>query len=175
MSMKKALAELESGGLKWVTPSMWKAEHELRTASGDVIARIHRPKWWNNVLYEVDAPGNRWIFERKGLWNRRIEIRSIGTGGTPATFYYQGISGGRLEYADGRVFLWKKGNFWATRWVWTTENGEPVVGFQTGGSLRINADISIAPDQDNDKAPSLLLFLGWYLINLTMQDTAAAS
>ncbi|MDZ4762980.1 MAG: hypothetical protein SGI73_00415 [Chloroflexota bacterium] len=47
MSMKKTLAELEAGGLKWVTPSMWKSEQELRTASGEVIARIHRPKTWN--------------------------------------------------------------------------------------------------------------------------------
>ncbi|MDZ4765828.1 MAG: hypothetical protein SGI73_14880 [Chloroflexota bacterium] len=118
-------------------------------------------------MFEVDAPGNRWTFERKGIFRQRIEIRSVGTGGEPAIFHYQS-AGGRLEYADGRVFFWKQGDFWAT------PNGDPIVGFQTGGALQMNAEISIDPDQDSEKAPSLLIFLGWYLINMSNQDDTVA-
>lgn len=172
--MKKTLAELESQGIRWTKPSFWRNHYELRGDDGEVLATIHQPKWWRDLV-EVEGVGNRWIFERKGFWNRRVEIRSAVTGEEPAVFRYNWTGMGRLEYPDGRVFHWKYGNFWGTKWVWTNDAGEPLVGFHTKNSFKLSADISLDPALESAKAPTLLLFLGWYLVVKHYEDTAAVA
>jgi hypothetical protein len=170
--MKKELVELEDQGLKWVQTSGWKQNYELQDEHGAVIATMHRPSMWSSRV-EVTAPGNHWAFERKGWFRQRVIIRSVGTGEEPAQHIYRSTSG-RLEYRDGRVFLWKQGNFWGTKWMWTTEDGEPLIGFQTKGFLKIGSEINLNSDLASDKVPSLLIFLGWYLYTLYHEDSTAA-
>lgn len=169
--MKKQLVELEDQGLKWVQTSGWKQSYELRDANDNVIATLRRPSMWSSRA-EVDAPGNRWIFERKGWFRQRVIIRSVGTGEEPASYIYHSTKG-RLQYPDGHVFLWKQGNFWGTKWMWTTEDGEPLIGFQTKGFLKMGSEIELNSDLASEKAPSLLIFLGWYLYTLYSEDSAA--
>lgn len=171
--MKKTLAELENQDVRWEKPSFWKQDFELRAHSGEVIATIRRPRWWSS-LAEVEGVGCRWTFERKGFWQRRVEIHSVGTGDRAAVFYYNWSGAGRLEYPDGRVFHWKQGNFWGTKWVWTDETGQPLVGFHTRGGLKLNADISLDAALEDAKAPTLLIFLGWYLIVKHYEDSSSS-
>ncbi|HEX2906376.1 MAG TPA: hypothetical protein VHO69_05905 [Phototrophicaceae bacterium] len=171
--MKKTLAELENQAIRWQKPGFWKNEFVLQGDDGEVLARIHQPKWWSS-LAEVEGVGNHWTFERKGFWRQRVEIRSAGTGDEPAVFRYNWQGTGRLEYPDGRVFHWTQGNFWGTKWAWTDADGNPLVGFQTKGSLKLSADISLDSAVESAKAPTLLIFLGWYLIVKHYEDTAAA-
>lgn len=171
--MKKTLAELENQGIRWTKPSFWRNDFELCDEHGAVIASIHQPSWWRDLV-EVEASGNRWIFNRKGFWNRRVEIRSAITGDEPAVFRYNWSGTGQLEYPDGRVFHWKQGNFWGTKWVWTNPDGEPLVGFHTKNSFKLSADISLDPELENAKAPTLLIFLGWYLVVKHHEDSSAA-
>jgi hypothetical protein len=167
----KTTAELEARGLKWVSTSGLRKNGELRADDGEVLATIRQPHIWSSLV-EVEAVGNRWRFERKGFFRKRIEITSVGTGEAPAVYVYKGNKG-RLEYADGRVFLWRPGDFWGSKWVWTTEDGVPLIGFKTGGVLRLSSQMSLHPDFEDDKAPSLLIFLGWYLIMLYREDTTS--
>lgn len=169
----KTTAELETRALKWVSTGRLRNNGELQADDGEVLATISQPSIWRSMV-EVEAVGNRWRFERKGFFRRRIEITSIGTGEAPAVYTYKG-SKGRLEYADGRVFIWQPGNFWKSKWVWTTEDGVPLIGFQTGGFFRLSSQMSLHPDFEEGKAPSLLIFLGWYLIKLYHSDSAAAA
>lgn len=171
--MKKQLVELEHQGLQWVQTNRWKQNYELQDTDGDVIATIHRPSMWNTRAV-VTAPGNHWTFERKGWWRQRVVIRSVGTGEEPAQYIYHS-SKGRLEYPDGRVFLWRQGNFWGSKWMWTTEDGEPLIGFQTKGFLRLGSEIELNSELASEKAPSLLIFLGWYLYTLYYEDSTAAA
>lgn len=168
----KTIRELEDQNLHWVQPSMWRSVFELRTEDGSVLATITRTSWFKSTV-EVDAVGNRWVFDVKGLLRRSIIIRSVGTGEEPAHFVYKGINGGELTFADGRLFLWKPSNFWGSKWVWTTAEGDPIMGFKTGGALKLNSEISLDPETEADKAPPLLVFLGWYLYLLYVESSAA--
>lgn len=177
MTLKKTLAQLDEAGLTWVTPSMWKTGSELRTDDGEIIARVNKRQrhWWSSPIFEVDASGSRWSFERKGTWSSRVEIRSLATNEEIATFHYNGFrTGGRLQYRDGRTFLWKQSGFWGVKWVWLGSDKESLLGFETSGMFKLNAAITLDPDQVEGKAPSLLLFLGWFLINMYHQDSSGA-
>lgn len=171
---KKTLAELENQNIRWTKKHYLKNDFVLEGDDGEVIATIRQPSWWRS-LAEVEAVGNRWTFERKGFWQRRVEIRSVGTGDEPAVFRYNWTGTGQLEYPDGRVFLWKQGNFWGTKWVWTNADGQPLVGFHSRGGFKLSADISLDPEMNSDKAPSLLIFLGWYLVVKHHEDAAAGA
>ncbi|GAB4519422.1 MAG: hypothetical protein OHK0046_28260 [Anaerolineae bacterium] len=167
----KAFDELIQQDLKWVSKGSFKKNHELRTSDDEVVATMIQPSAWSNRV-EVEAPGNRWSFERKGFWQQYILIQSVGTGSEPARFTYR--KGGALEFPDGRVFHWKN-NFWGNKWAWTTADDEPVIGFKTGGLLTLNGEVRVDEDSSDLKALPLLMFLGWYLINLYYQDAAATT
>jgi hypothetical protein len=169
--MKKLFNELELQSAHWVKVNNWKQNYELRTVDGEVIATMTRPSVWRSRA-EVEAAGNRWTFERKGLFRQQIEIQSVGTGESPAIFHYR-MDRGRLEYHDGRVFLWQKSNMLGNRFAWSTVDGEPIVGYQVSGLLKIKGAMSLDPARTDLEVPSLLLFLGWYLITLHQDDTAA--
>jgi hypothetical protein len=166
--------ELSLQELRWVQPGMGREYYELRDPDNEVIATLNRVNWWRSY-YEVNAPGNRWSFERKGIFRQHVVIRSIVTGDEPAHFEFRGMSGGgRLTFHDGRVFHWRQSNFLGTKWVWTDDDGTPVLGFQDSGLLRYNGEMSIAPLAEDMPSLALLVFLGWYLRSLQRQDAAAA-
>ncbi len=168
----KAWKDLELDGLRWVDVGGYR--YELRGPDDDVIATMKRPSWWRSVI-EVDAPGNRWRFERRGWWRQHITIQTAVTGDEPARFEYRGMSGGRLVFGDGRVYEWRQNNFWGTKWAWVTADGAPLLGFQSGGILRLNAEVSGAPAASDLPSLALLVFLGWYLLTLYHEDEGVSA
>lgn len=168
--MKSKYDTLEIQNVHWVRVNNWKQNYELRTVIGDVVATMTRPSVWRSQA-EVEAAGNRWTFERRGFLRQQIHIFSVGTGESPGIFHYR-MNRGRLEYHDGRVFHWRS-NMWGNNFAWTNEQDEPLVGFQVSGLLRVQGAVSLDPARDRTEVPSLLLFLGWYLITLHQDDTAA--
>ncbi len=170
----KFIEELENQELEWVQPSAWKNRYELHNTDGEIVASIQRHGWMQHNA-EVDALGNRWLFERRGIFRYHINIRSAVTGDEPARFDYNWSGdGGVLTFTDGRRFRWQRGNWLATKWTWVNELDEPVMGFQTGGLFRLNGEIDIDPDVTmKSRVLPLLLFLGWFLIALHRDDSAA--
>lgn len=165
----KTWAELSSNGLKWEQKGgrslLWDADHT-------VIAEMRRPRWFSSQT-EVDAQGNRWSFERKGWRKPYIEIRSLGTGEEPARFTYKGQNG-ELIYPDGRVYRWNSLNWAGRKWLWSDSNEEPVMGIELTGAFSLRGEIHLDPAIEHAKAPSLLLFLGWFLITTYQDDSTAA-
>ncbi len=175
MSKDKFIEELENQELHWQQPSMWKGRYELRNADDETVATIQR----TGVLKqraEVDALGNRWIFERNGFIRFHITIQSAVTGDEPARFDYNwSLSGGVLTFTDGKRFRWQRGNWLGSKWTWVNELNEPIVGFQTGGLFRLNGEIDIDPDVTmKTRVLPLLLFLCWFLIMVHRDDSGAA-
>lgn len=169
----KDYKELDLQELEWVQTGQLNQQSELRDPNGEVIAELKRPRWFSRYA-EVDAPGHRWSFEPKGVFRRKIIVKSIGTDEEVAVFNY-GFTNGTLNFADGRVYHWRQSNFWGTKWAWTTEDGEPIVGFEGKGLLRYRGEMSIAPAASEISHLTMLVFLGWYLVMLHYEDAAAAT
>jgi hypothetical protein len=163
----KTLDELSTSGLTWTR----QGDRSVLRDADSVIGEMRRPSWYRN-LTEVDAQGNRWSFARKGFFKPYIEIRSLGTGEEPARFSFKGQNG-ELTYPDGRVYRWSSQHWAGRKWLWTGPDDEPVMGIELVGTFTQHGEIRLDPDLAGQKAPSLLLFLGWFLVTSYQDDSAA--
>jgi hypothetical protein len=175
----KTFAELEQQNMVWVRAEKRRRVFELRSIdadhpeqAGDVLATII---WHGQFSASVEATGNRWEFGRKGFWRPRYVIQSVGTGEEPAQLTRR-IRRAALVYPDGREFHWKQYNSMSgIRWVWSTADDEPLMGIRLRGVFQQRGEISLDPELAAAKAPSLLLFLGWYLILLQQAESSSAA
>jgi hypothetical protein len=173
--MKKDWADLQLSGLHWVQRGTWKHNYELQNSDGEVIGTLHRPRWYQSHM-EVEATGNRWRFVTSGWWRRTINIQSVGSGQQVAQFAYKGMGmRGTLTFNDGRIYHWKQGNFWGTRWGWVTEDNAPLIGYESKGILKFNGQMHINPDLTDTPSLALMIFLGWQLMIIYRETQAAAS
>lgn len=163
----KTVAELEQQNMIWVRSGLGDT-YELRAvdadnpdAPGETLATLTRHPF--RLSATVEAPGNRWEFKQQGFWHWRVIIRSVGTGEEPAQLTIRGKSA-VLVYPDGREYHWKSFALGDRHWLWSTGDDEPILGFHLRGLFQRRGEISIDPELAEQKAPTLLLFLGWYLI-----------
>lgn len=171
--MSKDFNELELQNLRWVQAKGWSRDFNLVNSEGEITGTIKRPRWWNDSYAEVDAPGNRWSFQRMGFWQRRIIVKSLGTGNEIATCFY-GRGKDKLVLTDGRIFYWKQANFWGSKHIWMLENDKPIIGFKAGGFLSFSGEMDIDPSVIDMKSLGLLVFMGWYLILLQRSDASSS-
>jgi hypothetical protein len=175
--MSKDFNDLELQGLRWVQVGGawgWGRDFNLENSDGEVSGTLTRPRWWNHSYAEVDAPGNRWSFQREGFFNRRIVVKSLGTGNEIATYFYR-MGKDKLVLLDGRTFYWKQTDFWGSKHAWLNEHDVPIVGFKAGGFLTFGGQINIDPGVIDMKSLGLLVFMGWYLILLQRSDSSSTA
>lgn len=165
----KAFDELDSLDIHWET-NTWGTKHTLKDADGEIIAEMRYNSW--RVQATVEAVGNRWLFQSRGFFRRTIDVISVGMDEHYATYTYKGKT---LTLADGREFYWKQANIWGSKWAWMDSNGDPVIGFQTGGMLRFKSDVRIDPANADDKSLPLLSYLGWFLLYRQRQQASTAA
>src|SRR2546421_910989 len=157
--------------LLWTQPAAFQREHELR-AGDDVVAIL---KFQRGSLADAEAAGGHWTFKRQGFWQPRITVRTAGSDTDLAVFHPRWIGGGTLGVPDGRAVRLSSANFWQSEWVWQ-ENEKPLIRIKgRRGLIKANGAVEIRPDAANIPDTSLLVLLGWYLILLHAEDSAAAT
>jgi hypothetical protein len=167
----RAISELAGEELLWIQPAARKREHELR-AGEDLVATL---RFQRGSLADAEAVGHHWTFKRQGFWRPRVTVRVPGSEVDVAVFRPHWAGGGVLEFGDGRTIQLRSANFWHSEWVWE-EKEQPLIRFKgrhgivkAKGSVEIQSGAAGLPDSP------LLILLGWYLILLHAEDSAAAS
>jgi len=96
--------------LKWVQPSAWKMQYELRT--GDELIATLRFRSSFGSFATAESEDGCWTFKRVGFWRTRATIRGCESETNIAMFKNNTWSGGgALELPDGRKVL-ATTNFW---------------------------------------------------------------
>lgn len=121
-----------------------------------------------------------WSFKRVGFFNPRVTVRrkdeEIDLG-----IYRPRWTGseGTLELG-GRSFVWKSVNFWATQFVFTDSQAGELMRFRQGNAeskltdiFKEQARVEIASHAWEMSELPILISLGWYLIILHQDDSAA--
>jgi len=167
----RPIAEVASQELLWTQPAALRREHELR-AGDDVVATL---KFQRGSLADAEAAGWHWTFKRQGFWNPRVTVRTVGSETDLAVFHPRWIGGGTLEFPDGRALRLSSANFWQSEWVWQ-DNEKPLLRIKgRHGLIKANGAVEIQPEALSYPDLAMLVLLGWYLILLHAEDSAAAS
>lgn len=167
----KVIAEVIGRELKWVQPSAWKMEYELR-ADDELIATLRFRSSWGTFATAEGADGC-WTFKRVGFWQTKATIRGCGSDTDVAEFKNNTWSGGgTLALSDGRQ-LSASTNGWRTTFEFKSGSGETLVRFKSGGFVHLSATVEIQPDANGMPELPWIVMLGWYLTVMMYMDSAS--
>ena len=164
----------ERPALEWRESRTVKRQDELCTHT-ETLATLQ----WAGLLSDMatgSARAGQWTFDRPRLFSRNVEIRVVGSGAEPpyATYYPDWAPGGCVEFAVGRTLHWASTNFWGTQWVFTDDEGTPLVRFEdTSPLFQVRTAVTFVQPSLSEADRALLLLLGRYLMVLHTKDTAA--
>jgi hypothetical protein len=167
----RPISETAGEELLWIQPAARRREHELR-AGDDVVATL---RFQRGSLADAEAEGHHWTFKRQGFWQPRVTVRVPGSDADVAVFRPHWAGGGTLDFADGGSVRLSSANFWQSEWVWQ-EKDQPLMLFKgRRGIVKAKGAVEILAGAAGRPDTPLLVLLGWYLILLHADDTAAAT
>jgi hypothetical protein len=157
--------------LQWQQPNAFKMEYEL--SSGEVLfATLRFRSSWGTFATAESADGC-WTFKRVGFWQTRVTIHPCNSDEEIATFKNNTWSGGgTLLFPDGRKYP-AGTNFWQTQFEFKTEDEKSLIHYQNGGFVRPSAQVMINENARDVPELSWMVTLGWYLIVMMHNDSAA--
>jgi hypothetical protein len=167
----RSISETADQELLWTQPAAFQREHELR-AGDDVVATL---RFQRGSLADAEAAGAHWTFKRQGFWQPRVTVRAAGSDVDLAVFHPRWVGGGTLEFPDGRALRLSSANFWQSEWLWQDAE-KPLIRFKgRHGFIKANGAVEIQPEAIANPDLAMLVLLGWYLILLHAEDSAAAT
>lgn len=167
--------------LEWTQPKAMERLFELRSGER-VLASLEFQSSFGSLA--VAACGEeRWTFKRVGFFRPRVTIRREGEQKDLAVYRPKWTSSeGTLEFFGGQTYVFQTANFWATRYVLASADGQVLVSYQSGleenhlkDIFKSQARVEIDPAAANLPELPLLVCAGWYLIILHKDDSAAAT
>lgn len=161
-------------GLEWRQPSAFARSYELK-AGDSVLATVEFKKVFG-TLAEARTAEQAWTFKRTGFLTPVVTARVAGTEQDIA-HYKPGLMGtkGTLHLAGGEVLEMKSTNFWASHWALLDQQGEALLKFSNQGVLKHGAHVEVAPSAAGRADLPLLLAMGWYILALHIEDSAAST
>ena len=167
----RAIAEVAGQELLWTQPAARRREHQLR-AGDEVVATL---AFQRGSLADAEAAGGHWTFKRQGFWQPRVTVRTAGSEADLAVFHPRWIGGGTLEFPNRTAVRLSSANFWQSEWMWQ-DSEKPLLRIKgRHGLIKANGAVEIQPDAVTRPDLAMLVLLGWYLILLHAEDSAAAS
>lgn len=160
--------------LTWIQPSARKRDYELR-AGEEVIITLHWEKGWGSLATAASG-GGRWTLKRAGFWHPHVTVRVAGSETDSAVFRAAWTGSGTLELSPTRQLRWASANFWHSQWTWQQADGTPLVHFKAkAGLTKIQGGVDVEAAALTLPELDLLVPLGWYLLVLYHQDSAAVA
>lgn len=168
----QSLDELAGRALVWTPSPSVKKSYELRVGE----QTYGTVSWQRGSLAAADIDGNHWTFKREGFWHPRITVRVAGSESDLAIFKPAWSGAGTLELSAVRRVQWSAANMWHSEWAWQESGGSPLVHFKSHQHwTKLEGKVEIQPGAAASPDLPLLVSLGWYLLVLLAQDTAATT
>ena len=166
---------------QWVQPKFNQRYFELR--SNDlVIAKLQFQSPFGSLASAASA-SDTWTFKRVGFFNPRVTVRKESEELDIAVYRPRWTGADGIVVLDnGRKYHWKTANFWATEYVFLDQEGTIPLRFHQGieeaklaDVFKIQARVEVDSQMVGNPDLPLLVLLGFYLIILQQEDSAAAT
>lgn len=168
----KSDVPFSSSPLVWAQPKTMSRVYELRSADSPVgYLRFEKPC---GSLASAEVASQKWTFKRVGFLAPRVTVRSTNPEAEIAVFRPHWSGGGILHFGDGHHAQWRCTNFWGSQWAFVGSDSHVIVAFSHHEGL-FKASAQLQFEESNAALPDfpLLVGLGWYLMILSAEDSAA--
>jgi len=161
-----------SSPLVWAQPKAMSRAYELRSADSPVGSLRFEKSCGS--LASADVASQKWTFKRAGFLAPRVTVRSANLEDDVAVFRPHWSGGGTLHFADGHQVQWRCTNFWGSQWAFVRSDNHILVRFSHHeGFFKAAAQLQFEDSSAALPEFPLLAALGWYLMILTADDSAA--
>ncbi len=127
------------------------------------------------VRSTAEFEGQRWTFERTGVFYACVTIRAEGSDASLAEFtpFLTGCGGGVVSFSAGPQYCWNKASIWSSNWCFRCkEHKSTVCVAQEAGSLTAGGKVMICSDAAQLPETPVLVLLAWYLRVLSLEGLA---
>jgi hypothetical protein len=167
--------------LFWEQPNGWQRSFVL--SSGEAIyAKLDFNSEFS-TLADAITEGKHWTFKRIGCFSTWVSVRWAGSKVDLATYHPNWTgSQGQIQFSSDKLYTWRISNFWGTRYSINREDGLELIAYQSGSRtwkftnlFKQQAQVISRPEAWQIKELPILMLLGWYLVILRQEDSAAAA
>jgi hypothetical protein len=167
------VASLTNRPLSWRQPHALKPSYDLTDRDAPVGTLVFRSAFGS--LATARLGDGCWTMKRLGFLRTRVEIRACESETAIGTFHNNTWSGGgTLAVAGGRE-LRANTNFWHSRFEFVDADGRSLVRYTIGGVLKASGEMEITADGATLPEIAWIALLGWYLVVMMRNDSAAAA
>ena len=177
----KNLMDAKGLDLYWEQPNALQTRFIL-VAGEDIYAKLDFHSGFSTSA-EAAISEDRWTITRMGLFSTQVTVRRVGSEVELATFYprWTGTEG-KILFATGEQYHWRVANFWASKYLVSSENGLELITYISGSRekkfsniFKQQARVIIAPEAWQLKDLPMLVFWGWYLVILHIEESSAVA
>ena len=167
--------------LFWVQPRATRRNFILRSGKR-IFGQLDFRSAFDSLADAISA-NEAWTLKRVGFFSPHVTVRRAGSKIDLASCHpnWTGTES-KLQFSSGEVYLWKVANFWATRYSLSNGDGIELVTYRSGSDeKKINnlfknqAQAHIALEAWQVVELPLIVLLGWYLVLMQQDDSAAVA
>ncbi len=168
----KTMKAVDLGNLKWKQTRFAVDDFELRSGK-DLVGVMYWTKWFSDLAVARSADGS-WHMDRPGFFRDRVVVTEKQAGREVAVFDVDWFGEGILTLADGRSYQWYRTKAFCNYWALANEDEEVLFEIRQGTRwFKHEADVVLYATAEKEADLSLLILIGWYLVFMAIQDSAA--
>jgi len=177
--MPEELSKAAGSHIYWIQPEILSRRFELR-AERSVFGSLSFRTAFGSLATAESATGS-WTFKRVGFLSPRVTVRVAGSNDDLAIYWPRLRGDGWLEFPGGTRYHWQTANFWGSAWGFSDAQQGLLFVLRPGVEkpswsdlLKTQAQVEIEQRGHDLAELPLLVMLGWYLLILQKEDSAAA-
>ncbi len=168
----KRLQEVDLGELLW-KQARFGVDHFRLQAGEDCVGELYWTKWFSDHAVAQSAHGT-WHMDRPDFFADRVIVTDPTTEQKAAIFVKGCFGDGTLTMRDGRKYEWARTKAFRNYWALFDEGGNAVFEVRAGMRwFKHEADVVLHAAAGEETQLPLLILLGWYLVFMSIQDSAA--
>jgi hypothetical protein len=165
--------------LYWVQPRATRRNFILRSGER-IFGQLDFQSEFDSLAEAVSA-NDVWTFKKAGFFSPHVSVRRAGSKIDLASYLpnWSGMEG-QIQFSSSEIYLWKVANFWATSYTISDGNGIELITYQSGSDekkisnlFKQQAQVHITLMAWQLVELPLIALLGWYLVLLQREDSAA--
>lgn len=168
----KSIQSVDYHQLLWKQTN-WGGRYFELLSGDDVVGVLYWPKWLSDHAV-VESGDGKWVIDRVGFFRDRVVVTDVHSGSKVAKFEIGWLGDGEVVLANGRVYNWYRTGILSNNWTLADENDDLVFEVKEWMHwFKHRAQIVLRVGSITRPELPLLIYLGWYLAFMQMQDAAA--